>query len=85
MFLPRHRYLLPKHLQTKTNIKDQCLPMDRVWPAKCELCIKKGFPCSESKRLFRSTKHALTPILSPTNVASTSATSVAFEECLKQW
>ncbi|KAH6875409.1 ankyrin repeat-containing domain protein [Alternaria rosae] len=65
--------------------KKKCLPTDRVWPTKCELCIKKGFSCSESKRLFRSTKHALTPILSSTNVASTSATSVAFEECLKQW
>jgi hypothetical protein len=30
-----------------TNISVQCDPENRVWPAKCQLCITKNRPCSE--------------------------------------
>ncbi|KAF2688445.1 hypothetical protein K458DRAFT_484506, partial [Lentithecium fluviatile CBS 122367] len=41
--------------------KQKCLPVDRTWPTKCDRCIEKDFPCSEGRRVKRTTKHHATP------------------------
>lgn len=43
----------------------QCLPIERIWPTKCDRCITKGLPCSESKRTDRKNDH--TPKLTQNN------------------
>jgi hypothetical protein len=37
----------------------KCTPTDRIWPARCQRCTTKDFPCSEGKRAQRGSKHAL--------------------------
>jgi hypothetical protein len=28
----------------------QCLPVDRIWPARCDRCVSKGLPCSRPQK-----------------------------------
>jgi hypothetical protein len=46
----------PKYLEIAAN-QPQCTPTARIWPAKCDRCLLKGFSCSVGRRVERKSKH----------------------------